>query len=128
MSRSFKFCRDSGGRSLSSLLCLLAACGGVAAQVPPTRELVEMSLDELATIEITSVSKKAERLADAPASVFVITSEDILGVAGSVLAILNIGSCCCVLGLPVGIWSLTVLMSPDIITMYSANLPDQQHA
>lgn len=51
-----------------------------------------------------------------------------LGVAGSVLAILNIGSCCCVLGLPVGIWSLTVLMSPDIITMYSANLPDQQHA
>jgi hypothetical protein len=50
-----------------------------------------------------------------------------LGVAGSVLAILNIGSCCCVLGLPVGLWSLCVLMSPDIISMYTANLPEQQH-
>jgi hypothetical protein len=49
-----------------------------------------------------------------------------LGVAGSVLAILNIGSCCCVLGLPVGLWSLAVLMSPDIISMYTANLPGQQ--
>lgn len=48
-----------------------------------------------------------------------------MGVAGSVLAILNIGSCCCVVGLPVGIWSLAVLMSPEIISMFSANQQQQ---
>lgn len=47
----------------------------VAAQ--PPGELVELSLEELANIQITSVSKKAESIADAPASIFVITSEDI---------------------------------------------------
>jgi iron complex outermembrane receptor protein len=36
-----------------------------------------MSLEELGNIEITSVSKKPERLADAAGSVFVITTEDI---------------------------------------------------
>jgi hypothetical protein len=43
-----------------------------------------------------------------------------MSVAGSILAMVNIGSCCCALGIPVGIWSLTVLMSPDIISMFSA--------
>ncbi len=43
-----------------------------------------------------------------------------MAVAGSVLAMLNIGSCCCALGIPVGIWSLAVLMSPDIIAIFSA--------
>jgi iron complex outermembrane receptor protein len=37
----------------------------------------EMSLEELADIEISSVSKKPERLSDAAASVFVITADDI---------------------------------------------------
>src|SRR6267154_5812698 len=39
--------------------------------------LADLSLEELTNIEITSVSKHEERLADAPASVFVITAEDI---------------------------------------------------
>jgi hypothetical protein len=39
---------------------------------------------------------------------------------GSVLAMLNIGSCCCVVGLPVGIWSLMVLMSPEVMTIFAA--------
>ena len=43
-----------------------------------------------------------------------------MAVAGSVLAMLNIGSCCCALGLPVGIWSLMILMSPAIISTFSA--------
>jgi hypothetical protein len=43
-----------------------------------------------------------------------------MAVAGSVLAILNIGSCCCVVGLPIGIWSLSVLMSPDVMSIFSA--------
>jgi hypothetical protein len=43
-----------------------------------------------------------------------------LGVTGSVLAMLNIGSCCCVVGMPIGIWSLMVLMSPEVMTVFSA--------
>jgi iron complex outermembrane receptor protein len=55
-----------------------------ALSVPPAlaqgareRPLAELSLEELANIEITSVSRRAERLADAPASVYVISGEDI---------------------------------------------------
>ena len=43
-----------------------------------------------------------------------------LAVAGSILSIVNIGACCCVIGLPVGLWSLSVLMSPDVISSFSA--------
>jgi iron complex outermembrane receptor protein len=59
------------------LALLSAALCARAAEPLSTRELTELSLDELANIEITSVSKKAESLADAPASVFVITADDI---------------------------------------------------
>jgi iron complex outermembrane receptor protein len=40
-------------------------------------DLANLSLDELANIQITSVSKRWESLSDAAASVFVITSDDI---------------------------------------------------
>src|SRR5207245_1575913 len=40
-------------------------------------ELTELSLEELMNVEVTSVSKKPERLSDAAASVYVITREDI---------------------------------------------------
>jgi hypothetical protein len=43
-----------------------------------------------------------------------------MAVAGSVLAMLNFGSCCCALGIPVGIWSLSVLMSPNVISIFAA--------
>lgn len=48
-----------------------------AAQDFSSRGLAELSLEELSDVEVTSVSKRAERLADAAASVFVITAEDI---------------------------------------------------
>ena len=41
------------------------------------KDLTSLSLEELGNIEITSVSKKPERLSDAAASVFVITADDI---------------------------------------------------
>ena len=54
---------------------LVPACAqGAAYQVA---SLADMSFEELANIQITSVSKKAESLADAAASVFVITADDI---------------------------------------------------
>jgi iron complex outermembrane receptor protein len=47
------------------------------AQGSSGRALADLSLEELANIEITSVSRRAQRLGDAPTSVYVITSEDI---------------------------------------------------
>jgi hypothetical protein len=34
--------------------------------------------------------------------------------AASIIAMLNFGTFCCVLGLPVGIWSLVILLRPDV--------------
>jgi len=42
-----------------------------------TADLKKLSLEELLDLEVTSVSKHPERLADAPSSIFVITSEAI---------------------------------------------------
>jgi iron complex outermembrane receptor protein len=43
----------------------------------PPNALADASLEELMGIEVTSVSKKPQRLASTAASVFVITAEDI---------------------------------------------------
>jgi iron complex outermembrane receptor protein len=40
-------------------------------------DIADLSIEELSNIPVTSVSRHAERLADAPASIFVITGEDI---------------------------------------------------
>ena len=40
-------------------------------------DLIDMSLEELGNIQVTSVSKRPESLADAAASLFIITAEDI---------------------------------------------------
>lgn len=37
-----------------------------------------------------------------------------LAVLGSVLVMFNLNLCCCVLGIPVGIWCLRVLMRPEV--------------
>ncbi len=63
----------------AAALALLAVCaspalGGANAVV---RDLTQLSLEDLMNIRITSVSKKAQRLSDAAAAVFVITSDDI---------------------------------------------------
>src|SRR3954469_4855732 len=44
---------------------------------PPTAAFADLSIEELANIDVTSVSRRPERLQDAPASVFVITADDI---------------------------------------------------
>jgi iron complex outermembrane receptor protein len=58
----------------AALLCAIPAIAHAAAT---DNNILNLSFAELANIEITSVSKKAERLADAAASVFVITSDDL---------------------------------------------------
>jgi iron complex outermembrane receptor protein len=56
---------------------LLIAAIPVQSAAQGSRDLADLSLEELGSIEVTSVSGRAERLADAPASIFVITGEDI---------------------------------------------------
>jgi iron complex outermembrane recepter protein len=63
--------------AIVALLALLGAAQPSAAAQLVASTLADLSLEELANVEIVSVSKRAERLSDAPASVFVITADDI---------------------------------------------------
>ena len=69
----------SRGRRRHLVLGLIVSCAASSAHadLPSTRELAELSLEELAAIPVTSVSRRAESLADAPASIYVITAQDI---------------------------------------------------
>jgi iron complex outermembrane receptor protein len=59
---------------LAALLLTLPAHAEEAAR---RAEFADLSIEELANIDVTSVSRRPERLQDAPASVFLITAEDI---------------------------------------------------
>src|SRR6185437_2113546 len=63
--------------AIVALLALLGTAQRSAAAQLVASALADLSLEELANVEIVSVSKRAERLSDAPASVFVITADDI---------------------------------------------------
>src|ERR1700722_1023561 len=52
-------------------------CAGQTPASPVANGLADRSLEELMNIEVTSVSKKVQRLSSTAASVFVITAEDI---------------------------------------------------
>lgn len=56
---------------------VVSMAGGATAQVVAARNLADLSLEQLSNIEVTSVSGRAESLQDAPASIYVITAEDI---------------------------------------------------
>ena len=62
------------------LLALACSCGlacAAHADSTPSDNFANLSLEELSNIQITSVSKKAQRLGDTAASVFVVRSDDI---------------------------------------------------
>jgi iron complex outermembrane recepter protein len=75
--------QNRGGHARSWRICLgaaaLFACGGGAlAQDPDAVDrLRDLSLEELAQVEVTSVAKRPQALAAAPAAVFVISNDDI---------------------------------------------------
>lgn len=56
------------------------------AQSPAASPLTQLSLEELARIEVTSVSRYGEPLANAPASVYVITADDLRRSGAATLA------------------------------------------
>ena len=70
-------------RPLAVLLAVVLPVAALAqhahaqAADPQAADFADLSIEELANIQVTSVSKKPERLLDAPASVFVITADDI---------------------------------------------------
>jgi iron complex outermembrane recepter protein len=65
-------------RCLTMLLGVALACQALPVPAEILQDdLTSLSLEELGNIRITSVSKRPERLADAAASVFVITNDDI---------------------------------------------------
>jgi len=68
-----------GGQRKRALWAVLAVAGFWAAAEPVDagREVVGMSLEELMGVQVTTVSRRAEALSDAPAAVYVITAEDI---------------------------------------------------
>jgi iron complex outermembrane receptor protein len=60
--------------------CALAALASLPVRAADTRlagNFADLSLEQLANIEVTSVSRRSERLSDAAASIFVITNDDI---------------------------------------------------
>jgi len=63
------------------LLLLASMCCGaavpIASHAESSGDLAELSLEQLGNIEVVSVLRRAERLSDTPASVYVITAEDI---------------------------------------------------
>jgi iron complex outermembrane receptor protein len=61
----------------NSLFAFVALALPLMASASAPVDFADLSLEELANIQIVSVSKKFEPLADAPASVFVITADDI---------------------------------------------------
>lgn len=60
-------------------LGVLAACGGPPAlgALLKVADIADLSLEQLTRITVTSVSRREETLAEAPASIFLITAEDI---------------------------------------------------
>jgi iron complex outermembrane receptor protein len=62
---------------LLAALCPHAVHGDPAMATAASNSLLDMSLEELLDLEVTSVSKKRQRLSETTAAVFVITHEDI---------------------------------------------------
>ena len=66
------------GRVLMFMGCILLVCGGATASDMETMDdLTELSIQELMDLDVTSVSKKKQKLLDAAAAVYVITGQDL---------------------------------------------------
>ena len=73
------------GAARWALLWLLAGASALAAD-EKLQTLKQMSIDDLANLEVSIVSGRPERLADAAAAVFVVTAEDIRRSGATTLA------------------------------------------
>ena len=62
---------------LAATAMLFAGTAAIAQEEQNENDMMELSLEDLMGIEITSVSKKAERLQDVASAIYVITKDDI---------------------------------------------------
>jgi iron complex outermembrane recepter protein len=67
----------TGSACVRVVLSTMMLAGSVSAAAAQTRDWANLTLEQLMTIEITSVSRKPQSLASAPAAVFVISEQDI---------------------------------------------------
>jgi iron complex outermembrane receptor protein len=67
-------------------LAFPAPARGETAETPAARDLTELSLEELAGLEVTTVSRKPEALIHTPAAVFVITRQELRRAGATTLA------------------------------------------
>jgi hypothetical protein len=44
-----------------------------------------------------------------------------MALAASILSIVDFGSCCCIAGIPLGIWALVILLMPDVKQAFETN-------
>jgi iron complex outermembrane receptor protein len=69
--------KSSIGRALAGALLAAAPLAHAATILAQAPDIAELSLEQLASITVTTASRRAEALVDAPASIYVITAEDI---------------------------------------------------
>ena len=65
-------------RTLAGMLAAAAALCAVQARAQSVEDLQQLSISELANVDVSSVSKAAQPLSVAPASIYVITHEEII--------------------------------------------------
>jgi iron complex outermembrane receptor protein len=69
--------RAAGRAAVAILLSVFSASSVPAQTAQGVPDVSKMSIEDLMSMEVTSVSKRTQRVADAAAAVFVITQEDI---------------------------------------------------
>jgi len=76
-SRATRYAHRSARALLSVLLTIATLNAGTDAAVRPSRNLGDLSIEELLNETVTSVSRHEQKLADAAAAVFVVSNDDI---------------------------------------------------
>jgi ABC-type proline/glycine betaine transport system permease subunit len=50
-----------------------------------------------------------------------------LAMTSAVLMMINFGNCCCLIGLPIGIWALVILLLPDVQDAFKRSVAGQPY-
>ena len=75
--RKYRTHRPKTGAAIRAFAFMVMTSVIVCAQDTPFPDVTAISLEDLMNLKVTSVSKREQKLADAPAAIFVITQEDI---------------------------------------------------
>jgi len=80
MKANQSFARTALARKIMGICAGFSAAFVLASALPAQEDdvdLLELSLDDLLNLEVTSVSKKAQKITDAPAAIAVVTGDDV---------------------------------------------------